>query len=83
MLVVEGPARLTTTSVAERAGASVSTMYQKFPHKRALFHAVDESYLDVLAGQDRGCLPYTSCARGGDQRFDLRAVGHRWCSELD
>lgn len=51
VLVLEGPARLTTTRVAERAGVSVGTMYQYFPHKQALFYAVNERYLDVLAGK--------------------------------
>lgn len=51
ILVLEGPARLTTTRVAERAGVSVGTMYQYFPHKQALFYAVNERYLDVLAGK--------------------------------
>ncbi|MCO5162483.1 MAG: TetR/AcrR family transcriptional regulator [Mesorhizobium sp.] len=51
ILVLQGPARLTTTRVAERAGVSVGTMYQYFPHKQALFYAVNERYLDVLAGK--------------------------------
>jgi AcrR family transcriptional regulator len=51
ILVLEGPARLTTTRVAERAGVSVGTMYQYFPHKQALFYAVNERHLDVLAGK--------------------------------
>lgn len=49
VLVKEGPQRLTTTRVAERAGVSVGTMYQYFPHKQALFYAVNERYLDALA----------------------------------
>lgn len=51
VLVTDGPNRLTTTRVAERAGVSVGTMYQYFPHKQALFYAVNERYLDVLAGK--------------------------------
>ena len=51
VLVTVGPHRLTTTRVAERAGVSVGTMYQYFPHKQALFYAVNERYLDVLAGK--------------------------------
>ena len=43
------PHRLTTTRVAQRAGVSVGTMYQYFPHKQALFYALNERYLDVLA----------------------------------
>ncbi|WP_342628403.1 TetR/AcrR family transcriptional regulator [Nguyenibacter vanlangensis] len=49
VLVVDGPRRLTTTRVAERAGVSVGTMYQYFPHKQALFYALNARYLDTLA----------------------------------
>lgn len=59
VLVVDGPHRLTTTRVAERAGVSVGTMYQYFPHKQALFYAVNERYLDVLAGTvETACLAH-------------------------
>src|SRR5476651_304599 len=49
VLLTEGPTRLTTTRVAERAGVSVGTLYQYFPHKQALFYALNERYLDMLA----------------------------------
>jgi AcrR family transcriptional regulator len=49
VLVAEGSHRLTTTHVAQRAGVSVGTMYQYFPHKQALIYALNERYLDVLA----------------------------------
>ena len=49
LLVKDGPSQLTTTRVAERAGVSVGTMYQYFPHKQALIYAVNERYLDILA----------------------------------
>lgn len=49
VLVTDGPHRLTTTRVAERAGVSVGTLYQYFPHKQALFYALNERYLHVLA----------------------------------
>jgi AcrR family transcriptional regulator len=49
VLLVDGPRRLTTTRVAERAGVSVGTLYQYFPHKQALFYGLNEHYLDVLA----------------------------------
>lgn len=49
VLITDGPHRLTTTQVAERAGVSVGTMYQYFSHKQALFYAVNESYLNSLA----------------------------------
>lgn len=49
VLLSEGIHRLTTTRVAERAGVSVGTMYQYFPHKQALLYALNERYLDLLA----------------------------------
>lgn len=49
VLLAEGLNRLTTTRVAERAGVSVGTMYQYFPHKQALLYALNERYLDALA----------------------------------
>ncbi|WP_246665010.1 TetR/AcrR family transcriptional regulator [Neorhizobium sp. P12A] len=49
LLVKDGLHQLTTTRVAERAGVSVGTMYQYFPHKRALIYALNERYLDRLA----------------------------------
>lgn len=49
VLLAEGVHRLTTTRVAERAGVSVGTMYQYFPHKQALLYALNELYLDRLA----------------------------------
>lgn len=49
VLLGEGIHRLTTTRVAERAGVSVGTMYQYFPHKQALLYALNERYLDRLA----------------------------------
>ncbi len=57
VLVSDGPHRLTTTRVAQRAGVSVGTMYQYFPHKQALFYALNEQYLDVLAAKvEAACL---------------------------
>lgn len=51
LLVEGGVQRLTTTRVAERAGVSVGTMYQYFPHKESLVYALNERYLQVLAGK--------------------------------
>lgn len=51
LLLREGMHRLTTTRVAERAGVSVGTMYQYFPNKQALIHALNERYLGALAGR--------------------------------
>jgi len=49
VLLADGPSRLTTTRVAKRAGVSVGTLYQYFPNKQALFYAVNQRYLDMLA----------------------------------
>jgi AcrR family transcriptional regulator len=49
VLTREGIHRLTTTRVAERAGVSVGTMYQYFPHKQALLYSLNERYLDLVA----------------------------------
>ncbi|WP_198945887.1 TetR/AcrR family transcriptional regulator [Acetobacter sp. DsW_063] len=49
LLVANGPKRLTTTRVADRAGVSVGTMYQYFPHKEALLYALNERYLEALS----------------------------------
>lgn len=49
VLLAEGLHRLTTTRVSERAGVSVGTMYQYFPHKQALLYALNERYLDIVA----------------------------------
>jgi AcrR family transcriptional regulator len=49
LLVKDGYPQLTTTRVAERAGVSVGTMYQYFPHKQALIYALNERYLGKLA----------------------------------
>lgn len=48
-MLTDGPHRLTTTRVAERAGVSVGTMYQYFPHKQSLIYALNERYLEALA----------------------------------
>lgn len=56
LLVAQGSRRLTTTRVAQRAGVSVGTMYQYFPHKQALIYALNERYLDRLAEElERTC----------------------------
>ena len=45
VLLKEGPDRLTTVHVAQRAGVSVGTLYQYFPNKQALLFAVLERHL--------------------------------------
>lgn len=44
-----GGNRLTTTRVAERAGVSVGTLYQYFPHKNALLFAALQRHMAALA----------------------------------
>jgi Transcriptional regulator len=59
VLLREGIHRLTTTRVAERAGVSVGTMYQYFPHKQALLYALNERYLDLVAERvEAACLAH-------------------------
>jgi AcrR family transcriptional regulator len=53
VLLAGGPHQLTTTRVAERAGVSVGTLYQYFPHKQALIYALNARYLEVLAEKVR------------------------------
>ena len=49
VLLVDGANLLTTTRVAERAGVSVGTVYQYFPHKQALLHAILKRHLERIA----------------------------------
>ncbi|MCI5078010.1 TetR/AcrR family transcriptional regulator [Oricola sp.] len=58
VLLSRGMAGLTTTSVAERAGVSVGTMYQYFPNKQSLVHALNDRFLTALAERVEG-----TCAR--------------------
>ena len=51
VLLSQGMAGLTTTGVAERAGVSVGSMYQYFPNKQALVHALNDRFLTRLAEQ--------------------------------
>ena len=42
ILEEEGPAALTTTRIAERAGVSVGSLYQYFENRDAVLHAIYE-----------------------------------------
>jgi len=55
VLLADGARGLTTTRVAARAGVSVGTMYQYFPHKQALIYALNERYLERLAETVEAC----------------------------
>ena len=48
VLLAEGVTRLTTARVAERAGVSIGTMYQYYPHKQALLFALVEQQLATV-----------------------------------
>lgn len=48
VLLAGGVGRLTTTRVAERAGVSVGTMYQYYPHRQALLFALVERQFDLI-----------------------------------
>lgn len=57
VLLAEGVSKLTTTHVAERAGVSVGTMYQYFPHKHALLYALLEKYLaEITESMESACV---------------------------
>lgn len=53
VLLAGGVGKLTTTRVAERAGVSVGTMYQYYPHKQALLFALVERQFDLIEGAMR------------------------------
>ncbi|WP_292071995.1 TetR/AcrR family transcriptional regulator [Brevundimonas sp. UBA7534] len=62
VLLAEGVGRLTTTRVAERAGVSVGTLYQYFPHKQALLFGVVERQIGLIEKAMRAaCERLTGC----------------------
>lgn len=69
VLLAGGVSRLTTTRVAQRAGVSVGTMYQYYPHKQALLFAILERQLETV---ERAVL---TAAEGLDGR-DLQTMAH-------
>lgn len=59
VLLAEGGHRLTTTRVAERAGVSVGTMYQYFPHKQALLYALVQQHMaEYVEAFEAACLQH-------------------------
>lgn len=48
VLLAGGVGRLTTTRVAERAGVSVGTLYQYFPHKQGLLFALVDRQFNLI-----------------------------------
>jgi AcrR family transcriptional regulator len=56
VLTTAGAERLTTTLIAARAGVSVGTLYQYFPNKQSVLHAVLEKHLTkVVEALERAC----------------------------
>lgn len=72
ILVKEGEAALTTNYIAERAGVSIGTLYQYFPDKQAVCHAlVDVQRREAIAAIEiwldqasREQLPTAEVAKG-------------------
>ncbi|MBY6239577.1 TetR/AcrR family transcriptional regulator [Methylosinus sp. Sm6] len=56
VLIQESLSRCTTTRIAERAGASVGSLYQYYPNRDALLAAVLEKHLEgIAAAVERAC----------------------------
>ena len=72
--------KLTTTSVAERAGVSVGTLYQYFPNRQALIRAVLERYLAEMSASietDCGALKGRSLEQLADGLIDA-FIAAKW-----
>jgi AcrR family transcriptional regulator len=88
---------LTTTRVADRAGVSVGTLYQYFPHKQALLYAVFEAHMENVTGKvEAACLcahrkPLSEMIRqvveafvdAKMERSDISSALYRVASEVD
>jgi AcrR family transcriptional regulator len=75
VLLAEGVGKLTTTRVAERAGVSVGTMYQYYPHKQALLFAVVERQLKTIID---AMLAATAKLQGADIRTVANGLALAW-----
>ncbi|MFT3762832.1 MAG: TetR/AcrR family transcriptional regulator [Pseudoxanthomonas sp.] len=65
VLLAEGPQRLTTIRVAERAGVSVGTLYQYYPNKQALLFGVLQRHMqrvDEVIGRAIASVQHTPLA---------------------
>lgn len=89
ILLAEGTARLTTNRVAARAGVSIGTMYQYFPHKRALLYAVLERHLGTLMDEVEAAAlrlhhqPLSTMAVGlADAYFDVNTREFEVCRAI-
>jgi len=56
LLEREGFARLTTNHVAEEAGVSIGSLYQYFPNKEAICHALAERHFGEITHRYLDCL---------------------------
>ena len=56
ILLEQGEEAVTTTAVAERAGYSVGTVYQYYPHRDAIFVALAEQERALIAMEMRQCI---------------------------
>jgi AcrR family transcriptional regulator len=97
VLLSHGADRLTTTRVADRAGVSVGTLYQYFPHKQALLYAVFEAHMENVTGKvEAACLcahrkPLSEMIRqvveafvdAKMERSDISAALYRVAAEVD
>jgi AcrR family transcriptional regulator len=70
VLRAHGVERLTTTRVAERAGVSVGTLYQYFPHKEALLASVLRRHLIAVVELVEG-----ACEREKGRPLEAMAGG--------
>ena len=75
VLLAEGVGRLTTTRVAERAGVSVGTMYQYYPHKQALLYAIVERQLETIVD---AMLAAIGRLEGGDLGSLAEGLANAW-----
>ena len=75
VLLADGPTRLTTTRVAARAGVSIGTMYQYYPHKQALLFAILEQKLDMV---EAAMLAATETLAGHDLETIAHGLADAW-----
>ncbi len=75
VLLAGGVGRLTTTRVAQRAGVSVGTLYQYYPHKQALLFALVERKFDEI--QDALLLAAEQLT-GRDLATIAQGLAHAW-----
>ena len=75
VLLADGVGRLTTTRVAERAGVSVGTMYQYYPHKQALLFGIVEKQLLLIEDAMRAA---SDSLMGADLKILAEGLAAAW-----